>query len=56
LHRLYARLAEASIGVVRIGQGRGQAIIRLSDADRYLADYEEPAFSASSVRVRRQAE
>ncbi len=48
-------VAEASIGVVRIGQGRGRVIIRVSEADRYLADHEEPAISASSVRVRRRA-
>jgi hypothetical protein len=48
-------VAEASIGVVRIGHGRGRVIIRVSEADRYLADHEEPAISASSVRVRRRA-
>jgi excisionase family DNA binding protein len=39
-------VAEASIGVVRIGQGRGPVIIRVSEADRYLADHEKPAISA----------
>jgi hypothetical protein len=49
-------VAEASIGVVRIGQGRGRVIIRVSEANGYPADHEEPAISASSVRVGERGE
>ena len=48
-------VAEASIGVARIGVGGGRVVIRVSELERYLAEHAEPAISATAVRSRRRA-
>ncbi|MHB1711845.1 MAG: excisionase family DNA-binding protein [Acidimicrobiales bacterium] len=47
-------VAEASIGVVRIGSGRGRVIIPIPELDRYLTEHLEPAICTSPGRVRRR--